>query len=86
VRRAARWDGLFVIDLAGQPDALEELANEVRELRAGNDDPFDLVVEITPGDDAAPWEAAGATWILTGSDSLQPGLADVRDAIDAGPS
>jgi alkanesulfonate monooxygenase SsuD/methylene tetrahydromethanopterin reductase-like flavin-dependent oxidoreductase (luciferase family) len=86
VRRAARWDGLFVIDLAGRPEALEELANEVRDLRAGNDDPFDLVVEIPLGDDAAPWEAAGATWILTGSDSLQPRLADVRDAIDAGPS
>jgi alkanesulfonate monooxygenase SsuD/methylene tetrahydromethanopterin reductase-like flavin-dependent oxidoreductase (luciferase family) len=86
VRRAARWDGLFVIDLAGRPDALEELANEVRDLRAGNDDPFDLVVEITPDDDAAPWEAAGVTWILTGSESLQPRLAEVRDAIDAGPS
>jgi len=86
VRRAARWDGLFVIDLDGQPDALEELANEVRDLRAGNDDPFDLVVEIPPGDDAASWEAAGATWILTDFDSLQPRLADVRDAIEAGPS
>ena len=86
VRRAVRWDGLFVIDLAGRPDALEELANEVRDLRAGNDDPFDLVVDIPPGDDIAPWEAAGATWILTDFDSLQPRLADVRDAIDAGPS
>ena len=75
-----------MIDLAGRPDALEELANEVRDLRAGNDDPFDLVVEIPFGDDAAPWEAAGGTWILTGPDSLQPRLADVRDAIDAGPS
>jgi alkanesulfonate monooxygenase SsuD/methylene tetrahydromethanopterin reductase-like flavin-dependent oxidoreductase (luciferase family) len=85
VQRAARWDGLFVIDLAEQPDALEELANEVRDLRAGNEGPFDLVVEIPPGEDTAPWEAAGATWILTDFDSLQPRLADVRDTIDAGP-
>jgi alkanesulfonate monooxygenase SsuD/methylene tetrahydromethanopterin reductase-like flavin-dependent oxidoreductase (luciferase family) len=85
VRRAARWDGLFVIDLPG-PDAFEELAQEVRDLRAGNDDAFDLVAEIPIGADPAPWEAAGATWILTDSDSLQPRLADVRDAIDAGPS
>jgi alkanesulfonate monooxygenase SsuD/methylene tetrahydromethanopterin reductase-like flavin-dependent oxidoreductase (luciferase family) len=84
VRRAARWDGLFVIDLPG-PDAVEELATEIRELRAGNDDPFDLVVEIPIGADAAPMEAAGATWILTDSDSLQPRLAEVRDAIKAGP-
>jgi len=85
VRRAARWDGLFVIDLAGRPDALEELANEVRDLRAGNDDPFDIVVDIPPGDDAAQWEAAGATWILTDVGTLQPRLAEVRDVIEAGP-
>jgi alkanesulfonate monooxygenase SsuD/methylene tetrahydromethanopterin reductase-like flavin-dependent oxidoreductase (luciferase family) len=84
VRRAARWDGLFVIELPG-PSALEELAKDVRDLRAGNDDPFDLVVEIPIGTDAAPWEAAGATWILTDFGSPQPRLAEVRDAIEAGP-
>jgi alkanesulfonate monooxygenase SsuD/methylene tetrahydromethanopterin reductase-like flavin-dependent oxidoreductase (luciferase family) len=84
VRRAARWDGLFVIDLPG-PSALEELAKEVRDLRAGNDEPFELVVEIPIGADAAPWEAAGATWILTDFGSPQPREAEVRDAIEAGP-
>jgi alkanesulfonate monooxygenase SsuD/methylene tetrahydromethanopterin reductase-like flavin-dependent oxidoreductase (luciferase family) len=85
VRRAARWDGLFVIDLPG-PDALEELAKEIRDLRAGNDDPFDLVVEIPIGADAAPWEAAGATWILTDFGSPQLPLAEARDAIEPGPA
>jgi alkanesulfonate monooxygenase SsuD/methylene tetrahydromethanopterin reductase-like flavin-dependent oxidoreductase (luciferase family) len=85
VRRAARWDGLFVIDHEGRPEALEELANEVRELRAGNDDPFDLVVDVPPRTDVAPWEAAGATWVLTDLQSLQPRLAGVRDVIEAGP-
>jgi alkanesulfonate monooxygenase SsuD/methylene tetrahydromethanopterin reductase-like flavin-dependent oxidoreductase (luciferase family) len=84
VRRAARWDGLFVIDLPG-PDAVEELAKEVRDLRAGNDEPFELVVEIPIGADAAPWEAAGATWILTDFGSPQPRQAEVRDAIEVGP-
>jgi alkanesulfonate monooxygenase SsuD/methylene tetrahydromethanopterin reductase-like flavin-dependent oxidoreductase (luciferase family) len=84
VRRAARWDGLFLIDQDG-PDDLEELANEVRELRAGNDEPFDLVVEIPFGADAAPWEAAGATWVLADSGTLSPRLAEVREAIEAGP-
>ena len=83
LRRAARWDGLFPIELPG-PGALEELASEVRALRAGNDDPFDLVVEISPGESAEPWEAAGATWVLTGF-SPTPRLDEVREAIDAGP-
>jgi len=42
-------------------------------------------VEIPIGTDAAPWEAAGATWILTDFGSPQPRLAEVRDAIEAGP-
>ena len=84
VRRAARWDGLFPIDLPG-PDALEELADEVRALRAGHDDPFDLVVEIAPGAAAEPWQAAGATWVLTSFES-QPRLAEVREALEAGPN
>ncbi len=83
VRRAARWDGLFPIELPG-PDALTELADEVRDLRAGRDGSFDLVVEISPGADPDPWEAAGATWILTGFGS-QPRAADVRRTIAAGP-
>jgi alkanesulfonate monooxygenase SsuD/methylene tetrahydromethanopterin reductase-like flavin-dependent oxidoreductase (luciferase family) len=66
LRRAARWDGLFPIELPG-PDALAELAAEVSELRAevGNDQPFDLIVDLPVDSDPDPWEAAGATWILT---------------------
>lgn len=83
VRRAARWDGLFPTELPG-PDALAELANEVRELRAGRDEPFELVAEVAPGEAADAWEAAGATWVLTGFGS-QPRLDDVSEAIEAGP-
>ncbi len=83
LRRAAAWDGLFPIDLPG-PDALTELAGEVRELRGRRDGPFDLVVETAPGADVEPWEAAGATWTLTGFD-MQPREAEVRDTIDTGP-
>jgi alkanesulfonate monooxygenase SsuD/methylene tetrahydromethanopterin reductase-like flavin-dependent oxidoreductase (luciferase family) len=80
---AARWDGLFPTDLPG-PDALAELANEVRALRAGRDEPFELVVEVAPGAATDPWEAAGATWILTGFGS-QPRRDEVSEAIEAGP-
>jgi alkanesulfonate monooxygenase SsuD/methylene tetrahydromethanopterin reductase-like flavin-dependent oxidoreductase (luciferase family) len=82
LRRAARWDGLFPIELPG-PDALATLAGELDGLRSG-DGPFDLVVEIPPGADTAPWEAAGATWILTAF-GRQPDAAEVRETIEAGP-
>jgi alkanesulfonate monooxygenase SsuD/methylene tetrahydromethanopterin reductase-like flavin-dependent oxidoreductase (luciferase family) len=82
VRRAARWDGLFPIELPG-PEALAELVSEVRSLRT-DDGPFDFVCEISPGADPAPWEAAGATWVLTAFGST-PRHADVVAAIDAGP-
>ena len=80
VRRARSWDGYFPIDLPG-PEALAELASEVQ----GHDRPFDLVVEIGPGDDVAPWGEAGATWVLTGFTS-QPRAAEVREAIEVGPN
>jgi alkanesulfonate monooxygenase SsuD/methylene tetrahydromethanopterin reductase-like flavin-dependent oxidoreductase (luciferase family) len=83
VRRAARWDGLFPIDLPG-PDALAALAGEVREERGEDAGPFDIVVTDPPGTDPAPWIAAGATWCLTGFGS-QPRGAEVDAVIGAGP-
>ena len=80
VRRAVRWDGLFPIDLPG-PEALAEL---VRRARVGSDAPFDLVVEVPPGADVRPWEAAGATWVLTSIDP-QPPEPEVRAVVDVGP-
>jgi alkanesulfonate monooxygenase SsuD/methylene tetrahydromethanopterin reductase-like flavin-dependent oxidoreductase (luciferase family) len=83
IRRAARWDGFFPIDLPG-PEALAELADAVSKLREGADGRFDLVVEGAPGEDPAPWEDAGATWYLT-SFGQQPQEAEVRNAITSGP-
>ena len=87
LRRAARWDGWFPIELPG-PDELAVLAREVQELRdaAGADSgegAFDLVVEIAPGEDVQPWAQAGATWILTGF-GRQPRLDEVRSTIETG--
>lgn len=78
VRRALEWDGLFPIDLPG-PDALAELTEEVRAVRP--DDGFEIVVTNPAGTDPGPWEAAGATWCLTGFGN-QPRLAEVEAAID----
>jgi alkanesulfonate monooxygenase SsuD/methylene tetrahydromethanopterin reductase-like flavin-dependent oxidoreductase (luciferase family) len=83
VRRAARWDGLFPIDLPG-PDALAELAAEVTQLRDGVPGPFDLIATNPSGTDPGPWEAAGATWCLTGF-GPSPTEAEVAEAIEAGP-
>ena len=84
LRRAANWDGYFPIDLTA-PDDLSELARDLAELRSGREDPFDLVAETDPGGDPAPWEEAGATWVLTSFD-IRPKLAEVRDRIEAGPA
>ncbi|HEX4733681.1 MAG TPA: LLM class flavin-dependent oxidoreductase [Thermoleophilaceae bacterium] len=78
VRRALEWDGLFPIDLPG-PDALSELTAEVRAVRS--DEGFEIVVTNPAGTDPGPWEAAGATWCLTGFGN-QPQLAEVEAAID----
>ena len=84
VRRALEWDGLFPIDLP-DADALAELTGEVRAARSGDDRPFEIVVTNPAGTDPAPWEAAGATWCLTGF-GPQPELAEVEAAIDDGSS
>ena len=81
VRRALAWDGIFPIELPG-PEALAELAAEIASERPADAGPFDLVVEIEPGDDPGPWREAGATWVLTGF-GRQPRADDVRDAIAA---
>ncbi|MFZ0088162.1 MAG: LLM class flavin-dependent oxidoreductase [Solirubrobacteraceae bacterium] len=83
LRRAARWDGLFPIELPG-PEALVELVAEVQAQRSPSAGGLDVVVDIGRGDDPDPWEGAGATWILTGF-GPQPRSDDVRAAIEAGP-
>jgi alkanesulfonate monooxygenase SsuD/methylene tetrahydromethanopterin reductase-like flavin-dependent oxidoreductase (luciferase family) len=83
IRRATRWDGLFPIDLPG-PEQLAALAEEIGHARAGTTDPFDLVVEVSPGADVRPWEAAGATWVLTSIEPQPPEL-EIRRVIESGP-
>ena len=86
LRRAAHWDGLFPIELPG-PEALAELAAAVSSLRAevGNDHAFDLIVDLPVDADPAPWEAAGATWILT-EFGVGASEKEVRDWIAVGVS
>jgi alkanesulfonate monooxygenase SsuD/methylene tetrahydromethanopterin reductase-like flavin-dependent oxidoreductase (luciferase family) len=78
VRRALRWDGLFVIGLP-DPDALAELAATI-----SKNGPFDLITALPPDTDPGPWEQAGLTWALTDL-GVHPTEADVRAVIEAGP-
>ena len=82
LRRAARWDGFFPIDLH-DPAQLAEMTAELRELRGADAGPFEVIVSNTAGD-PADWEAAGATWRLE-EFGPSPSAAEVRAAIDAGP-
>jgi alkanesulfonate monooxygenase SsuD/methylene tetrahydromethanopterin reductase-like flavin-dependent oxidoreductase (luciferase family) len=76
--RAARHDGVFPIEVPS-PEALTDVLGEI----GRSDDPaYDVVVTNPPGVDPAPWEAAGATWCLTGF-GPQPRADEVRAAIDA---
>jgi alkanesulfonate monooxygenase SsuD/methylene tetrahydromethanopterin reductase-like flavin-dependent oxidoreductase (luciferase family) len=83
LRRAARWDGFFPIDLPG-PEALAEFAAELRDLRGAGAGPFELVVTNPPGTDPGPWREAGATWCLTGF-GPNPSFDEVTATIEAGP-
>jgi alkanesulfonate monooxygenase SsuD/methylene tetrahydromethanopterin reductase-like flavin-dependent oxidoreductase (luciferase family) len=83
LKRAARWDGLFPIDLPG-PEGLAELVTEVEGMRGADAGPFEVVVDNPAGTDPVPWEEAGATWFLTDFGQT-PKASEVRDAIEAGP-
>ena len=83
LQRGARWDGFFPIELPG-PAVLKELVSEIKTLRSGSLEDFEIAVGNEPEEDPRPWEAAGATWVLTGFGS-QPQEATVRARIDQGP-
>ncbi len=81
VRRAARWDGLFPIEV--DLDRFGRMVDLVVEAR-GDLDSFDIAVRADPGVDLAAFAARGATWALT---RLDPGVtvAAVAAMIGRGP-
>jgi alkanesulfonate monooxygenase SsuD/methylene tetrahydromethanopterin reductase-like flavin-dependent oxidoreductase (luciferase family) len=83
LRRAARHDGLFVIDV--DPVDLPAAVAEVGRARPDGLAGYDVVVQAAPGTDARPWEDAGATWWLAGPDPFSLSLDAVRAVIDSGP-
>jgi alkanesulfonate monooxygenase SsuD/methylene tetrahydromethanopterin reductase-like flavin-dependent oxidoreductase (luciferase family) len=84
LERAARFDGLFIIDL--EPDALANAVEAIAGLRPHGLNGFEIIVHDRPGVDPRPWSDAGATWLLSRFDPFTEGTDDVRRVIAAGPA
>jgi alkanesulfonate monooxygenase SsuD/methylene tetrahydromethanopterin reductase-like flavin-dependent oxidoreductase (luciferase family) len=76
LRRAARWDGVFPVDVPS-PGALADYV--------GSLGVRDVVVHGPAGTDPRPWRDAGATWWLTTFSPFDVTAAEVRAAVEAGP-
>jgi alkanesulfonate monooxygenase SsuD/methylene tetrahydromethanopterin reductase-like flavin-dependent oxidoreductase (luciferase family) len=88
MRRAARYDGFFPVNL-DSPGQLAEIVARVRSLRedAGRapDEPYEVIVELEPGTDPAPYREAGATWWLVAPEWEGISVDGVRGVIRDGP-
>jgi alkanesulfonate monooxygenase SsuD/methylene tetrahydromethanopterin reductase-like flavin-dependent oxidoreductase (luciferase family) len=88
MRRAARYDGFFPVDLES-PDQLAEIVARVAALRveAGRDpdEPYEVIAALEPGIDPAPYRRAGATWWVTGPEWEGISADGVRGVIREGP-
>ncbi|MFL6239344.1 MAG: LLM class flavin-dependent oxidoreductase [Actinomycetes bacterium] len=83
LRRAARFDGVFVIDL--QPGQLPAVLEVLDAHRSGDLRDYDVVVHDVVGADPQPWVDAGATWLLTTFDAFTVDVERVRSCVRAGP-
>src|SRR5918994_1232496 len=89
LRRAARYQGFFPVNLE-HPDQLAEIAAALARLRreAGRDpdETYDIVASLPPGADPAPYGAAGATWWVTQSPAEGATIDRVRGVLREGPA
>jgi alkanesulfonate monooxygenase SsuD/methylene tetrahydromethanopterin reductase-like flavin-dependent oxidoreductase (luciferase family) len=84
LRRAARYDGFFPVNLE-HPDQLAEITAAIARSRRDTAAPFDIAIALPPGGDPAPYARAGATWWLT---EFEPtvSLDQVRGVVRDGPA
>jgi alkanesulfonate monooxygenase SsuD/methylene tetrahydromethanopterin reductase-like flavin-dependent oxidoreductase (luciferase family) len=85
LRRAARHQGFFPINLE-HPDQLAEIVAELAALRTEPSEPFDVVADLPPGADPAPYAAAGATWWLVDFPGDDVTVDLVRGVLRDGPA
>jgi len=83
LRRAARFQGVFAINVPA-PDDAEQLCYVMGGLRPEGG-PFDLVLAPDPGTPPRQWADAGVTWLLTPFSQFDTSLEDIRRVADAGP-
>lgn len=84
MRRAARLDGFFPVNLE-DADQFAEAVAQVNALRDDPTTPFDYVAEVEPGADIAPFAKAGATWCLTAFDPATISVDHIRGVLRDGP-
>jgi alkanesulfonate monooxygenase SsuD/methylene tetrahydromethanopterin reductase-like flavin-dependent oxidoreductase (luciferase family) len=84
MRRAARYDGFFPVNLE-HPDQLAEAVAQVTELRE-QDGPYDVAIALPPGTDLAPYVAAGATWWLAEFPPDAVSVDEIRGVLREGPA
>jgi alkanesulfonate monooxygenase SsuD/methylene tetrahydromethanopterin reductase-like flavin-dependent oxidoreductase (luciferase family) len=87
LRRAARYQGVFAINVATPTDAgqLRRRADMLRS-EGGATGSFDIVLAPEPGWPAQDWAQAGVTWLLTPFSQFEARAADVGQVVDAGPT
>lgn len=82
LRRAASYDGFFVIGL-DDPSDLDTVSVDLADHAPASG--FDVVVDLLPDQDVAPWLDRGASWVLTRVGPFDLDLAEVRRIVRAGP-
>ncbi|MGN9906026.1 LLM class flavin-dependent oxidoreductase [Phytohabitans sp. LJ34] len=86
MRRAARYQGFVPINVEN-PDQLAEIVADLARLRGHDpESPFDVVVDLPPGTDPAPYAKAGATWWLVGPAWDAISVDQLRGVIQDGPA
>ncbi len=85
MRRAARCDGFFPVNLE-HPDQVAEVVATIAGIREDTTAPFDIAVALPPGTDLTPYAEAGATWWLTEFPSELVSLDEVRGVLKDGPA
>jgi hypothetical protein len=84
LRRAARYDGFFPVNLQ-HPDQLAEAVATITAIRPPGAAAYDVAVELPPGADPAPYVAAGATWAMAYFPPDTLSLDTVRGVLRDGP-
>jgi alkanesulfonate monooxygenase SsuD/methylene tetrahydromethanopterin reductase-like flavin-dependent oxidoreductase (luciferase family) len=85
LRRAARYDGFFPVNLE-RADQVAEITAAITGLREHATTPYDIAVALPPGTDTAPYEKAGATWWLAEFDPDTVSSDRVRGVLRDGPA